>query len=104
MDNKDIASEWFKIADADLASADFLQKMSPVPIEIICYHCQQSAEKYLKGYLALHGEEPQKTHDLIQLNKACQKYDSDFNKVEEDCLMLTDYGVQCKISVSDGYR
>ncbi|WP_242833528.1 HEPN domain-containing protein [Desulfosporosinus youngiae] len=24
-------------------------------IEIICYHCQQSAEKYLKGYLVLNG-------------------------------------------------
>jgi HEPN domain-containing protein len=73
MDNKDIAKEWFKIAKTDLSSAQFLQSMSPVPIEIICYHCQQSAEKYLKGFLALKGEEIKKTHDLVQLNKICQR-------------------------------
>jgi len=52
MDNKNIAGEWFNIADADLSSAEYLRGMSPAPLEIICYHCQQSAEKYLKGYLA----------------------------------------------------
>jgi len=36
----------------DLGTAEYLQNMSPLPLEIICYHCQQSAEKYLKGYLA----------------------------------------------------
>ena len=44
MENRDIALEWFKIADADLNSANFLQKMHPIPIEIICYRCQQGAE------------------------------------------------------------
>ncbi len=93
MDNVDIAKEWFNITEKDLSSAEYLQKMQPIPIEIICYHCQQSVEKYLKGFLALKGEAIQRTHDLILLNKACQKYDKDFKKIEEDCLMLTDYGV-----------
>ncbi len=48
MDKKEAAKEWFKIAESDLSSAAFLQKMRPTPVEIICYHCQQSAEKYLK--------------------------------------------------------
>jgi HEPN domain-containing protein len=56
MDNKTVAKEWFIIAQANLASADFLQNMKPAPLEIICYHCQQSAEKYLRGYLAHHGD------------------------------------------------
>jgi HEPN domain-containing protein len=30
--------------------------MHPTPVEVICYHCQQSAEKYLKGYIVLHGK------------------------------------------------
>ncbi len=96
MDNKDIANEWFKIAATDLASAEYLQDMHPVPIEIICYHCQQSAEKYLKGYLALQGEEIKKTHDLIQLNNSCQEYDENFKLIEDDCLMLTDYAVNIR--------
>lgn len=37
--------------------------------EISCYHCQQSAEKYLKGYLVLYGKNPPRTHDLDELCK-----------------------------------
>lgn len=96
MEAKDIAQEWFHIAETDLSSAQFLQTMQPQPIEIICYHCQQSAEKYLKGFLALKGEEIKKTHDLVKLNKMCQKYDKDFKTIEEDCLLLTDYGVNIR--------
>jgi HEPN domain-containing protein len=96
MDNVDIAKEWFKIAETDLSSAEFLQQMQPVPIEIICYHCQQSAEKYLKGFLALKGEEIKRTHDLVLLNKECRKYDEEFETIEEDCLILTDYGVNVR--------
>jgi HEPN domain-containing protein len=96
MDNKDIAKEWFKIAEADLSSAEFLQNMQSVPTEIICYHCQQSAEKYLKGFLSLKGEAIKRSHDLVILNKECRKYDADFETVEEVCLMLTDYGVNIR--------
>jgi HEPN domain-containing protein len=96
MDNRDIAQEWFAIANTDLASAVFLQAMRPTPIEVICYHCQQAAEKYLKGFLALQGEPPQKTHDLLRLNKNCQQYDPSFITIEKSCLLLTDYGVNVR--------
>jgi HEPN domain-containing protein len=96
MGNTDVAEEWFKIDEADLSSAEFLQKMQPLPIEIICYHCQQSAEKYLKGFLALKGEEIKRSHDLVILNRECQKYDRGFETIEEECFVLTDYGVQVR--------
>ena len=93
MDNLSIAQEWFAIANTDLASALFLQDMHPTPIEIICYHCQQATEKYLKGFLAAKGETIQKTHDLVWLNSACRQYDEGFDAIEKNCLLLTDYGV-----------
>ena len=96
MDNKDIAKEWFKIAEADLSSAEFLQDMQSTPTEIICYHCQQSAEKYLKEFLSSKGEVIKRTHDLVILNKECRKHDEDFETIEEACLMLTDYGVNIR--------
>ena len=55
MDNKNIAHEWFRYAAQDLSSANYLRGMQPVPLEIICYHCQQSIEKYLKGFICLNG-------------------------------------------------
>ena len=96
MDNKDVAEEWFKVAETDLASAEYLQGMRPIPIEVICYHCQQSAEKHMKGFLALKGEAIEKIHDLVRLNKMCLKYEEDFKTIEEDCLMLTDYAVNVR--------
>ena len=96
MDNLRIANEWFEIAKQDLASANYLQNMQPIPLEIICYHCQQTAEKYLKGFLALNGDEIKRTHDLVLLNTLCQKIDKDFHQIAEDCFLLTDYGVNIR--------
>ncbi len=93
MDKTTAAIEWFEYADRDLDSAIFLQQMKPLPLEIICFHCQQSAEKYLKGYIALNGGEIQRTHDLILLLKICIKYCSEFEQIREECLILTDHAV-----------
>lgn len=96
MDKHNIVNEWLSIADMDMASANFLQDMHPTPVEIICYHCQQSAEKYFKGYLAFKEKEVLKTHDLLVLNNLCQKYDKEFLSINEKCLRLTDYGVNIR--------
>lgn len=96
MNNKDIANEWFNFADNDLKTAKFLLDMHPQPLEIICYHCQQSAEKYLKGYISLKGGKLIKTHDLTLLNRMCIEYDSEFQDIEDDTIELVDYGVQVR--------
>lgn len=96
MDNKEVAKEWFVFADFDLESAVFLLKMKPKPLEIIAYHCQQCAEKYLKGFIAFHGGQIKKTHDLVVLNRECQKYDNSFKDIIDECINLTDYGVQVR--------
>ena len=86
--------EWFQYADMDLASAEYLHGMHPQPLEIICYHCQQSVEKYLKGYLIFKGVEPPKTHDLVDLNDLCFEYDARYGDIDKCCAVLTRYGVQ----------
>jgi HEPN domain-containing protein len=93
MENDSIAAEWFQFAKSDLDTAKFLLQMHPMPTEIICYHCQQSAEKYLKGYISFHGQSLLKTHDLTRLNILCKEYDSSFSDIDDDCIELTDYGV-----------
>ena len=44
MDSKDILL-WFDFADSDLEAAKHLLTLYRPCIEIICYHCQQAAEK-----------------------------------------------------------
>ena len=93
--DKEYISEWFQFADMDLESAEYLLGKRPQPLEIICYHAQQSAEKNLKGYLIYKGiTEPPKTHDLTNLNDMCQDIDKRFSEIERVCDILTRYGVQ----------
>ena len=63
---RDYMAEWFQYASIDMASAEHLANtMRPQPLEIICFLCQQSAEKNLKGYLLYKTDtEPSKTHDF----------------------------------------
>lgn len=96
MDNDRIAKEWFEYAELDLKTALYLLDMKPKPNEIICYHCQQSAEKFLKGYLAIEGEPIKKTHDLQFLCKLASKKNPKIDIVEDDCIELTDYGVEVR--------
>lgn len=94
MDNSIRAQEWQRLGEMDLSSARHLLTMKPFPLEIICYLCQQSAEKYLKGYLVLHGQNPPKIHDLNELRKLCFKFSRTFNVIADQCSDLSAYGVQ----------
>jgi HEPN domain-containing protein len=96
MNNNDIAKEWFDFGVCDYNAASFLMKMKPKPLEIICYHCQQCVEKLLKGYIASNGGEVLKTHDLVTLYKICVGFNSSFESVKNQCVDLTDYGVQVR--------
>jgi HEPN domain-containing protein len=63
----DPVQEWIDLAAQDEASAGFLLGMRPLPLEVICFHCQQAAEKLLKAVLARNKRVIPRTHDLPQL-------------------------------------
>ena len=65
------ATEWFQLADNDFDSAKLLDEAVRRHYEIICYHCAQAVEKYLKGFLIYHDVIPKKTHNLLFLNSLC---------------------------------
>jgi HEPN domain-containing protein len=79
--NNENVMEWLQLADDDLYSAKILNEAERKPYEIICYHCAQAAEKYLKGYLTHHDVIPKKTHDLVFLNNLCTEKDSEFQNI-----------------------
>jgi HEPN domain-containing protein len=88
------AKEWLSFAEMDLSSAEFLLAKRPVPREIICYHCQQSAEKCLKGLLVLKNQMPQKTHDLVVLFDLCKLFFPEISSVPVQCTALNPYSIQ----------
>ncbi len=96
MENKKEFIQWFNSANSDLESAIFLKNMKPKPLEIICYHCEQSAEKYLKGFFVFKSIKPQKTHDLVFLCKELSKLEPDFKKLINKCDSLTIYSTNVR--------
>jgi HEPN domain-containing protein len=81
--------EWFRYADMDLRAAMIMTMHRPIPIEIICYHCQQAAEKYLKAYLVFKtSKEPEHTQNLSVLCSQCESFDKRFSQIADECLML----------------
>jgi HEPN domain-containing protein len=91
---EEYAKEWLFFAEMDLSSAEFLRGKWPVPLEIICYHCQQSAEKCLKGLLVLKKQMPPKTHDLYLLLDLCRPYYAEIDSIVDECAALNPYSSQ----------
>ncbi|MCL2445692.1 MAG: HEPN domain-containing protein [Oscillospiraceae bacterium] len=88
--------EWFVFADRNLAIAQHLKlTFQPVPLEDICYNCQQAVEKYLKGSLLCFLPEtlPPRTHDLVDLCKQCAKHDASFMQLITICAAVSPFGV-----------
>jgi HEPN domain-containing protein len=83
--------EWIQIAEDDLYSAQILYEQVRKPYEIICYHCAQSTEKYLKCFLTYNNIIPEKTHNLLLLLELCIEKDNDFENIRTECSLLNKF-------------
>ena len=53
--NKQIIKAWIEKADHDLGSAKVIYQHLPEYFDMISFHCQQAAEKYIKAALVFYG-------------------------------------------------
>jgi HEPN domain-containing protein len=83
--------EWIQIAEDDFYSAQVLNEAVRKPYEIICYHCAQAVEKYLKGFLTYNGIIPEKTHNLLFLLELCIEKDNNFENIRTECSLLNKF-------------
>ena len=91
--------EWFSFAKTDLDVAKHLYNtFYPKPLEIICYHCQQSAEKSVKAIIAFLGSQGgiPKKHDLFLLLNQIQNMITIEEKFYDYADTLTPYGVSVR--------
>jgi HEPN domain-containing protein len=94
--NVDDPIAWINLAEEDWQLAkSLLRRKRPSPTHI-CFHAQQSAEKYLKALLiSAHVSFP-KTHDLGTLNTLCEKAGIKTNLSMEDLDLLSDFAVSSR--------
>ena len=69
-----LVRSWIEKADKDLHLAEFaLEQAEPCPFDLVCYHAQQCAEKYLKAYHSAHQVEFPYTHNLRLLSRMVEE-------------------------------
>jgi HEPN domain-containing protein len=72
-----LLDEWVEKAEADYKSAVALHRRRKEPLpDVVCYHCQQCVEKYLKAYLIAQGTTPPRIHDVEDLLNLCALHDA----------------------------
>jgi HEPN domain-containing protein len=70
---------WFAKAEADLQAAELLLNTTNPLLDIVCYHAQQCAEKYLKGYLVARSVPFKFVHELAYLTRLCIEQEPEFS-------------------------
>lgn len=63
-----VVREWVVKGDNDLtAAAALLRLREGCPTDVVCFHAQQSVEKYLKAFLVSESVDFPKPHDVERL-------------------------------------
>jgi HEPN domain-containing protein len=94
-DKFDHARGWFLKAESDLNTAKRMLE-SAGPYDTACFHAQQGAEKYLKGFLAFIEQPIPRTHNLEELQQLCMALVPTLHLTDLDLAELTPYAVQLR--------
>jgi HEPN domain-containing protein len=73
-----LVRNWLKKARRDLLSAKRLARGNDPYLDTAIYHCQQSIEKSVKGWLVYHDQSFEKTHDLRWLVTLASEIETKF--------------------------
>ncbi|MFH1963298.1 MAG: HEPN domain-containing protein [bacterium] len=98
MDNNstELIKEWIHKAKHDLGMAGLALENKPEYTDSICFHCQQTVEKYLKAYLVFLDIRFEKKHGLsylLDLINEKEKVSDEFYEMLEN---LEDYAVEIR--------
>ncbi len=88
------------MAQKDLKSARILFEHD-ADNEIVCFHCQQAVEKYLKGYLIHMTGELQEGHNLVKLCKKAIMQDQSFGEFLKDMALINTFYIETRYPAVD---
>jgi HEPN domain-containing protein len=85
---------WIERAEHDFADATaFLRRRESFFLNMVCFHCQQTAEKYLKALLVFHETPFPKVHNLLRLLRLCAKFAPALKSHQDSFALLNPYTV-----------
>ncbi len=93
-DKEELVKNWMIKGQHDLLAACKLSSDSEIYSDIAIYHCHQSAEKAIKGFLILHSQPFPRTHDLRLLLQLAIDINHNFQYYQEASEILTPYATE----------
>ena len=81
-------------AEDDIVGARSLEQSKPRLNDLICFHCQQSAEKYLKALVQELGLVVPRTHILEELLPLLRPHDPSIERLRRSAESLSRYAVR----------
>ena len=82
---------WLVRASSDVRAAEHELRATPPLLDDIVFHCQQAAEKSLKGFLTWHDRPFRKTHSIEELGEQCLQVDPTLKVLIDRAVPLTEY-------------
>jgi HEPN domain-containing protein len=91
----ELTAEWIEKAEGDYATAERELRVRQRPnYDAVCFHAQQTIEKYIKAFLQEHGASFPKTHSLIELLEITLPIDTSFELQRNLLVQLERYAVR----------
>lgn len=86
-----LVHSWLTKSRRDLLSAERLARGAEPYFDTAIYHCQQSVEKAIKGWLVYHDQSFEKTHDLRLLVTRASEVDPKFTDWIDIAVQVSPY-------------
>ena len=89
---------WIEKANHDLKCVALILNSNDIdlPLDVACFHCQQSAVKLIKAYLVYSDVEFPHTHNLADLIDFCIQKDETFTDYQKKLENLTPFAVEIR--------
>ena len=89
-------AQWVRKAEADFRLADQVIRSGEPFHDSVCFHCQQSAEKYLKALLVELALPVPRTHDLDRLLTDVVVHHPTLSSIRRGALFLEQFAVETR--------
>ncbi len=92
--NNEQAAALIAAGERDLLAVQLLNQTGRAPHEVIGFHAQQAAEKFIKAMLVINGIVFERTHDLVRLYRLAEQSGLAIAADVEQLRALNGYAVQ----------
>ena len=88
---RELVRAWLIEARHDFDTASQIGTLPDGHLDVAIYHCQQAAEKAIKGFLAFRDHRLERSHDVERLVELASGYEPGFKNHEDAAITLTPY-------------